>query len=115
MSAPGLQGLRPWIIQRISAVFIAVFVVYVALTIIFANPLNENDWANWVAWPGNNIAIGLFLVALLWHAWIGVRDIVLDYIHNVVTRMLILTIFGSIIVGSGFWGIKALYSVFRHW
>ena len=111
MSAPGLQGLRPWIIQRISAVVIAGFIIYFALTLLFANPLTVSDWPGWLASPINNISMGLFLVAVLWHGWIGVRDIVLDYIHNVVMRMLVLTIVSSVLVGSGFWGIKTLFLV----
>jgi len=111
VSAPGLQGLRPWIIQRISAVVIAVFTIYFALTLLFANPLTVSDWPRWLASPVNNIGMGLFLVAILWHAWIGVRDVVLDYIHNVVIRMLVLTIVSSVLLGSGFWGVKTLFLV----
>ena len=111
MSAPGLQGLRPWIIQRISAVFIAVFIIYVFLVIMINSPLNVHDWANWVSIPYNNIFFGLFLVAVLWHAWIGVRDIVLDYVPNVVGRLLVLTLVGCTIIGSGLWGFKALFMV----
>ncbi len=113
MSAPGLQGLRPWIIQRISAAFIAVYVIYFAASVFLANPLSVENWANWVAWPGNNIAMGLFIFALLWHAWIGIRDVVLDYIPSVVTRMLVLTVVASVLMGSGFWGVRALFFVAR--
>ncbi len=112
MSSPGLQGLRPWIIQRISAVFIAVFIIYIFLLALISSPFNSNDWAAWVAIPYNNIFIGLFLIAVLWHAWIGIRDIVLDYIPNVVGRLLMLTLVGSTLTGSGLWGFKALFMVF---
>ena len=114
MSAPGLQGLRPWIIQRISAVVIAVFIVYFVLTLMFANPWSVEDWPLWIACPINNIGMGLFIVAVLWHTWIGIRDVVLDYIHNVVIRMLVLTIVVAIILGSGFWGIRTLFLVASH-
>lgn len=112
MSSPGLQGLRPWIIQRITAVFMAVFIVYIFIVLMTNNPLNSADWAAWVATPYNNIFIGLFLVAVLWHAWIGIRDIVLDYVPNVVARLLVLTLFGCTLIGSGLWGFKALFMVF---
>lgn len=111
MSAPGLQGLRPWIIQRISAVVIAVFIFYFAATLLFDNPLTETNWSLWVAQPANNIGLGLFILAVLWHAWIGIRDVVLDYIHNVVMRMLALTLVAAVLLGSGFWGIKTLFLV----
>jgi len=112
MSSPGLQGLRPWIIQRISAVFMTVFVVYISIVLMTNNPLNSADWSAWVAIPYNNIFIGLFLISVLWHAWIGIRDIVLDYVPNVVGRLLVLTLFGGALLGSGLWGFKALFMVF---
>ncbi|VAW67985.1 hypothetical protein MNBD_GAMMA09-2358 [hydrothermal vent metagenome] len=111
MSSPGLQGLRPWMIQRISAVYIAICIIYLIILLIADSPLNVNDWANWVATPYNNIGIGLLLIAVLWHAWIGVRDIVLDYVPNVAARLLVLTLVGGTIMGSGLWGIKALFMV----
>jgi len=111
MSSPGLQGLRPWIIQRVSAVFIGVFLLYIFAVLLIDNPLNSSDWAAWVAIPYNNIFIGLFLVAVLWHAWIGIRDIILDYVPNVVGRLLGLTLVGCTLTGSGLWGFKALFMV----
>ena len=72
MSAPGLQGLRPWIIQRISAAYIALYVIYFVISLFMVNPFaNAEVWSKWVAYPGNNIATGLMVIALLWHAWIG--------------------------------------------
>ena len=111
MSSPGLQGLRPWIIQRVSAVYIALYIIYFTLLIFIDSPVNTQDWSSWVAMPINNIALGLFLIAVLWHAWIGVRDIVLDYVPNVVSRLVVLTIVGCVILGSGLWGFKALFMV----
>lgn len=112
MSSPGLQGLRPWIIQRISAVFIAAFFVYLLFVLFINSPFSAKEWASWVATPYNNLLIGLFLIAVLWHAWIGVRDIILDYVPNVVGRLLVLTLLGSTLIGSGLWGFKALFMVF---
>ncbi len=112
MSAPGLQGLRPWIIQRISAAYIAVFIVYFGASLLIARPLASADtWSDWVGYPGNNLALALFLVALLWHAWIGIRDVVLDYVHNVVSRMLVLTLVITVIFGSGLWALRTLFQI----
>jgi len=111
MSSPGLQGLRPWIIQRVSAVYITLYIIFFTLVVFINNPVNAENWSSWVAMPFNNIALGLFLIAVLWHAWIGVRDIVLDYVPNVVSRLVVLTTVGCIILGSGLWGFKALFMV----
>jgi len=111
MSSPGLQGLRPWIIQRVSAVYIALFIVYLLISMLIQTNVSYQGWANWVAIPLNNVGIGLFLLAILWHAWIGVRDIVLDYLPNVIARLSALTVVACVIFGSGLWGFKALFIV----
>lgn len=116
MSAPGLQGLRPWIMQRISAVYIALSLIYFALCLLLADSFSAGDWiaSDWIAWvaaPYNNIALGLFLLAVVWHAWIGVRDVVLDYLPNVMARILALSLVGLVLLGSALWGLKALFMV----
>lgn len=111
MSAPGLQGLRPWIVQRISAAFIALFMLYFAVAIVQFDTFDYDHWRNWLAMPVNNIAMALFIVAVLWHAWIGVRDVILDYVPPVVLRMVIYTLVMSVLVGSGLWGFRALFLV----
>jgi succinate dehydrogenase / fumarate reductase membrane anchor subunit len=111
VSAPGLQGLRPWIIQRITAVYIALYVIYFAAVLFASPPLLATEWRSWMTWPANTIATGLFIIALLWHTWIGIRDVVLDYVPNVVARMLLLTLVVSVLLGSGLWMMKALLLV----
>jgi succinate dehydrogenase / fumarate reductase membrane anchor subunit len=111
MSAPGLQGLRPWMIQRISAVYIALFCVYL-LTVIYTQDLTTFDnYLSWVSSPLNNIALGLFLITVLWHAWIGIRDIILDYVGNILVRVLMQTLVILTLIGSGLWGLKSLFQV----
>jgi succinate dehydrogenase / fumarate reductase membrane anchor subunit len=111
MSAPGLQGLRPWIMQRISAVYIALSLGYFTICLLLADAFSASTWLAWVANPFNNIALGLFLLAVLWHAWIGVRDVVLDYLPNVMARILALSLVGLVLLGSALWGLKALFMV----
>jgi succinate dehydrogenase / fumarate reductase, membrane anchor subunit len=111
MSAPGLQGLRPWIVQRISAAFIALLVLYFAFAISQFEVFDFAHWYGWLALPVNNIAMALFMVAVLWHAWIGVRDVILDYVPPVVLRMFLYTSMMSVLLGSGLWGLRALFLV----
>lgn len=111
MSAPGLQGLRPWIMQRISAVVIVLSMIYFSGCLLLADAMSAGAWFSWVAHPFNNIVLGLFLVAVIWHAWIGVRDVVLDYLPNVMARILALSLVGLVLLGTALWGLKALFMV----
>ena len=103
-----LQGLRPWLMQRISAVYIALFVIYIGFTLATVNAVSYQQWHNWLFHPVNTIAAGLFVIALLLHAWIGMRDIILDYVHNTMIRMAALTLVVVVLVSSALWSAKIL-------
>lgn len=103
-----LHGLRPWLIQRISAVYIALFVIYTGITLAVAADVSYQQWHDWLFHPVNIIAVGLFVIALLMHAWIGMRDIILDYVHNTLVRMMAFTLVIVVLLASGLWSAKIL-------
>ena len=75
-SATVLSGLRPWLIQRISAVYIALFIVYTVVTLAGVNEVSYLQWRDWLLHPFNTIAAGLVVIALLMQASVGIRDII---------------------------------------
>jgi succinate dehydrogenase / fumarate reductase, membrane anchor subunit len=108
MSVYVLQGLKPWLVQCISAVYILLFVVYVGVAIACAQQAGYVPWRGWLFEPINRIATGLFVFALLLHAWVGMRDVILDYVHNTVMRIFALSLVLAVLFGSGFWCAKVL-------
>ncbi len=103
-----LRGLRPWLIQRVSAVYIALFVMYIVYMLATTSGIDFQQWHAWLYHPFNIIAVGLFVIALLLHAWVGMRDIVLDYVHNTLVRMLAFTLVIVVLVSSALWSAKIL-------
>jgi len=103
-----LHGLRPWLIQRISAVYLALFAIYIGLTLATVDAVAYQQWHDWLFHPVNIIAVGLFVIALLLHAWVGMRDIILDYVHNTMIRMMAFTLVIVVLIGSGLWSAKIL-------
>jgi len=108
MSVYVLEGLRPWVIQRVSAVYIALFSVYCLYSYIGAESTAYPAWQAWVERPLNTTLIGIFVMALLFHAWIGMRDVVLDYVHNIMLRIFILGLLLGVLIGSGLWTFRLL-------
>ena len=49
-------------------------------------------WHSWLADPLVNLATGLFVLSLLVHAWVGIRDIIIDYVHGFALRFVFLTV-----------------------
>ena len=73
-------GLRDWIIQRMTAVLMAIYLLFIAGYVMLHPDL---DYDRWTALFSNQVMRSvtlLFLLALYYHAWIGVRDVVMDYI-----------------------------------
>ena len=108
MSIYILKGLSPWVIQRISSVLLALFVVYTSFNIYTATNFSYEAWLTWLQAPYNVIFFGLFAISLLLHAWVGIRDVILDYIHHFVLRIFFLTAIACVLIGCGIWVAKIL-------
>ena len=106
-----MTGLRAWLVQRITALYLALFLVYALVHLTLSPPMSFDDWRAWVSHPGVSVAIALFFAALLLHAWIGIRDVILDYVHNVALRLVVLVGVGMVLVAQGLWVLRVLYGV----
>lgn len=73
-------GLRDWLAQRITAALMAVYTLIAVGVYLKYSPLTYTAWKVLFAQGWMRIATALFAVSLAWHAWVGVRDILMDYI-----------------------------------
>lgn len=102
-------GLRAWALQRISAVYLGLFGLVLAGHWLSNPPLDHGAWVAWVAQPWVSVGLFLFVVALLVHCWVGIRDVLIDYVHPLMPRLILLTLFALLFLGSGFWAVQALF------
>jgi succinate dehydrogenase / fumarate reductase membrane anchor subunit len=83
-----LSGLRAWVVQRLSALYLLGFLVFLLATVATNDaPWSHASWSAWVTSPGVSTGILLFFAALLLHVWVGVRDVILDYVHPLALRI----------------------------
>ena len=82
-------GLMDWLIQRLTAVIMAVYMLLVLGIALWNGGIDHPLWLQLFARDGFRIASFLFMVALLYHAWIGVRDILMDYVKPVGVRLMV--------------------------
>ena len=108
MSVYVLEGLRPWVIQRVSAVYIALFTLYLIYCGMVVEQTGFEPWRAWLFDPVNSVGVGLFIIAVLFHAWIGIRDVILDYVHSIMLRIFILALIMGVLAGSGLWAFRIL-------
>lgn len=108
MSVYVLEGLRPWVIQRVSAVYITLFIIYLVYYGLSAESSGFEPWRAWLFDPVNSVGMGLFIIAVLFHAWIGIRDVILDYVHEIMMRIFVLALVMGVLAGSGLWAFRIL-------
>jgi succinate dehydrogenase / fumarate reductase membrane anchor subunit len=74
-------GVRDWIVQRVSALVIMAYVLLLAVSLLLAGPLDYGAWYGVFAPLPMKLLTVLAVAALCLHAWIGVRDIWMDYVR----------------------------------
>lgn len=104
-----LTGLRAWLVQRVSAVYMLFFIVFLLAHFALDPPHSYPAWRQWMLSPSVSIAASVFWAALLVHAWIGVRDVTLDYVRPVALRVLVLALLGLGLIGAGAWVLRILW------
>lgn len=85
-------GLRAWSMQRVSAVYVLLFVVVLLARFAIAPAHSFEDWEAWWRAPSVTIASLIFFVALCMHAWVGGRDVILDYVKPPALRAVVLAL-----------------------
>jgi len=103
-----VHGLRPWLLQRVSALYLAGFALYLAGHFLLQPRHGFETWQAWLGHPLMRLAGSGFILALVVHSWIGIRDIILDYAAGAGWRLLLLTLVGLVLAGCGLWALRVL-------
>lgn len=102
------SGLRDWVIQRISAIVIGLYTLFVAGYLFENRPLYFAQWQTLFHSAWVQIATGITLIAVLWHAWIGLWTVLTDYIKISALRLVLQTVVLVLLLGYLLWGIEIL-------
>lgn len=103
-------GLRDWLAQRVTAV---VMTVYTVLFLVALARMPKFDFENWQAlWaaPLMRYATVLCVASLLLHVWVGVRNILMDYVKPVGVRLVLHVAVIMALVWYAAWVVQILWS-----
>jgi succinate dehydrogenase / fumarate reductase membrane anchor subunit len=104
-------GLRDWLAQRVTAALMALFTALLLAQVLWVKgPIGYDLWAGIFASQWMKVLTFTVIVALIWHVWVGMRDIWMDYVTSSVALRLVLQIFTMVwLVGCGGWAIQVLW------
>ncbi len=80
-------GLRDWIAQRVTAAFLIFACAVFAVALIVCKPSGFAEWRAFVFSGWTRVLLFGSVLALVWHAFIGARDILMDYIKHDMLRL----------------------------
>ena len=105
------RGLDMWLLQRASAIYMAAYLVVFLILFLAASPMSFLAWRELFVPTAMNLGSLLFVASLLVHAWIGLREIFIDYVHFLVLRLGLYLAFGALYLGCLVWTVDILWSV----
>ena len=80
-------GTGTWLLQRGTAVVMALTVPWLAWRLAAASSLDYATWRALFAPLWMRLVMLLFTLALALHAWVGMRDIFMDYVRSTGVRL----------------------------
>jgi len=103
-------GTRDWLAQRVTAVLMALFTIIVLARVLLSKgPITYDSWSGIFSSQLMKTLTFVVVIALLYHVWVGMRDVFMDYIKPVGIR-LALQVFTIIwLVGCAGWAIQVLW------
>ena len=103
-------GFRDWLAQRVTGALMALFTIALLVQVLFtAGPIGYEQWAGIFAGQCMKFLTFAVIIALLYHVWVGMRDIWMDYIKPVGIR-LVLQVFTIVwLTGCAGWAIQVLW------
>lgn len=103
------RGLGEWLVQRLSALYLAGFVLWLGIRLGLQPITGYPAWKGWMAGPGVRLAFALFFLSLLLHAWVGLRSVFLDYLKPLWLRFLAQAVTAAVLAVCAFWAAQLLF------
>lgn len=104
-------GLRDWLAQRFTAIVVLLYTLFFVAILLVNGGLDRAGWRSLFASGGFRAVTFVFLVALFWHAWIGMREILMDYVKPLGLRLALQVLVLAVLVFYVGWSIQILWGM----
>jgi succinate dehydrogenase / fumarate reductase membrane anchor subunit len=102
-------GLRDWLAQRITSILMALFTIAVVARVLLGGKLDYYRWSAIFAPQWMKLLTFVAIVSLLYHVWVGMRDIWMDYVKPVGIRLVLDVATIAWLVACAGWAIQVLW------
>jgi succinate dehydrogenase / fumarate reductase membrane anchor subunit len=101
-------GLKDWLAQRVTAGIMAVYTVLMAI-LLSTSSGGYDGWRALMSHGFVRFVTFLFIISLAYHAWVGIRDIWMDYVNSTAVRLVLHVLTALALVGYVGWAVQILW------
>jgi succinate dehydrogenase / fumarate reductase membrane anchor subunit len=101
-------GLKDWLVQRVTALVMVVYTLIMAVLLLIADG-GLDAWHGLMAHSFVRFITFIFVLSLCYHAWVGIRDIWMDYVKPTSIRLTLHVLTLLALVGYAGWTIQILW------
>ncbi len=102
-------GLRDWMAQRATAILMAIFTVALLVQLLLPGEMGYDKWSRIFSSQWMKVLTFVLIISLLWHAWVGMRDIWMDYAKPAGLRLALQLATVAWLVGCSGWAVQVLW------
>jgi succinate dehydrogenase / fumarate reductase, membrane anchor subunit len=102
-------GLRDWLSQRVTAALMALFTLVLIVQVLFGAKLGYERWSQIFSPQWMKVLTFITIVSLAYHAWVGMRDVWMDYVKPVGIRLALQVFTLAWLVGCLGWAVQVLW------
>ena len=107
-------GTGEYIIQRVTAIILAIYTLVLLVGVLTMSGFTYAGWKNLFTFTSFGIPLGqvlasLAMLSLAWHAWIGIRDIWMDYVKPASVRVILHVLTLLALVGYAGWAVQIIW------
>jgi succinate dehydrogenase / fumarate reductase membrane anchor subunit len=102
-------GLMDWLAQRVTGVVMAVYTIIIFAATLGGATASREAWHAFMANGFIRYITFLFIISLCYHAWVGVRDIWMDYLNSAAVRVILHVLTLLALVGYAGWAVQIIW------
>ena len=102
-------GLRDWLSQRVTAALMALFTLVVIAQVLSPGETGYDKWAGMFSHQWMKLLTFVVIVSMLVHVWVGMRDVLMDYVKAVGARLALQVATIVWLVGCAGWAIQVIW------
>ena len=104
-------GVRDWLAQRVTGIVMAIFTIILLVSFLGGRNFSYEGWAGLFSRQWFKLFTMVTFFGLYYHVWVGMRDIWMDYVKPVGTRLILMIATVVWLIACAAWTVQILWSV----